>query len=70
MLFGTVTSFAYGISMLFGCRIIFLIVRCKDGGEVDVKGCGRLSIHDGLLDVAWFCVCTLAGYECKLGGGG
>jgi hypothetical protein len=41
---------------------------------VDVVGCGRLSVHDGLLDVAWFCVCklgaSLAGDECKLGGGG
>ncbi len=29
--------------------------------------------HDGLLDVAWFCVRkggSLAGEECKLGGGG
>jgi hypothetical protein len=24
--------------------------------EVDVAGCGRLSVRDGLLDVAWFCV--------------
>ncbi len=23
---------------------------------MDVKGCGRLSVHDGLLDVAWFCL--------------
>ncbi len=33
-----------------------------------------MSVHDGLLDVAWFCVCklggSLAGKECKLGGGG
>ncbi len=21
---------------------------------MDVEGCGRLSVHDGLLDVAWF----------------
>jgi hypothetical protein len=61
--------------MLFGCRIIFLMVRCKDGGEVDVEGCGRLSVHDGLLEVAWFCVCrlgggSLLGDESKLGGGG
>ncbi len=45
---------------------------CKDGGEVDVEGWGRLSVHDGLLDVAWFCVCKLsgssAGDECKSGG--
>ena len=31
---------------------------------------GRLSVHDGLLVVAWFCVCKLggskAGRECKL----
>ncbi len=41
---------------------------------MDVEGCGRLSVHDGLLGVAWFCVCklcdSLAGDECKLGGGG
>jgi hypothetical protein len=39
-----------------------------------VKGCGRISIHDGLLNVAWFCVCksggSLAGDECKFCGGG
>jgi hypothetical protein len=23
---------------------------------VDVEGCWRVSIHDGLLDVGWFCV--------------
>ncbi len=38
-----------------------------------VDGCGRLSVHDGLLDFAWFCVCkmrsSLAGDECKLGSG-
>ncbi len=38
-----------------------------------VDECGRLSVHDGLLDVAWFCVCklgcSLAGSECKLSGG-
>ena len=37
---------------------------------MEVEGCGRLSVHDGLLDVAWFCVCklvvSLAGDECKL----
>ena len=31
-------------------------------------------VHDGFLDVAWFCVCKLggsmAGDESKLGGGG
>jgi hypothetical protein len=41
---------------------------------VDVGGCGILSVHDGLLVVAWFCVCklgvSLAGDESKLGGGG
>jgi hypothetical protein len=36
-------------------------VCCKDGGEVDVEGCGRLSVYDGLLEVAWFCVCKLVG---------
>ncbi len=49
--------------MLFGCQIFFLVMWCKDGGNVDVERCGRLSVHDGLGDVAWFCVC-------KLGGGG
>ena len=32
--------------MLFGCRIFFLM---------------RLGVHDGSLDVAWFCVCKLGG---------
>ena len=40
---------------------------------MEVEGCGRLSVHDGLLDVAWCCVCklvgSLAGDECKLGDG-
>jgi hypothetical protein len=44
------------------------------GGEVEFEGCGRLSVHDGLLDVAWFCVSklsgSLAGDECKFCGGG
>ena len=26
---------------------------------MDVEGCGRLSVHDGFSDVAWFCVCKL-----------
>jgi hypothetical protein len=55
-------------------RIFFLMVWCKDGGEVDVEGCGRLSIHYGLLDVGWFCVRKLggsmAGDECQFCGGG
>jgi hypothetical protein len=60
--------------MLFGCQIFFLMAWCKDGGEVDFEGCGRLSVHDGLVDVAWFCVRKLGGAlardECKLDGGG
>ena len=47
-----------------------------DGGEVeDVEGCGRLSVHDGLLDVAWF-LCVEVGWfvgggnECTFYGGG
>ena len=32
--------------MLFGCRMFFLM---------------RLSVHDGSLDVAWFCVYKLGG---------
>ncbi len=40
---------------------------------MDGEECERLGVHDGLLDVAWFCVCKLggllAGDECKLGGG-
>jgi hypothetical protein len=32
----------------------FLMVGFQDVGEGDLEGCGRLSIHDGLLDVAWF----------------
>ncbi len=30
---------------------------CKNGGEVDVEGCGRLSEHDGLWNVEGFSVC-------------
>ena len=41
---------------------------------MDVEGYGRWNVHDSLLDVAWFCVRklggSLAGDECKLGGGG
>jgi hypothetical protein len=51
--------------MLFGCRIIFLMVWCKDGGEVGVEGCGRLSVHDGFWDSPLFggvwCKCTCVG---------
>ncbi len=39
----------------------FSMVRCKESGEVYVEGCGRWSVHGGLLDVAWFCVCKLGG---------
>ncbi len=39
-----------------------------------LKDAGRLSLHDGLLDIAWFCVCKLGGSmargECKFCGGG
>ncbi len=31
---------------------------------MDAEGCGRLSVQDGLLDVAWFCVCKLGGFVC------
>jgi hypothetical protein len=55
MLFLALMRFSWLDLMLFGCRI------CKDGGEVDIEGCGRLSVHDGLLNVAWFCVCKLGG---------
>ncbi len=27
----------------------------------DVENCRRLSVHDGLLDVAWFCMCKFGG---------
>ena len=39
---------------------------------MDAEGCGRLSVHDGFLDVAWLCTCkcdSSAGDEYKLGGG-
>ncbi len=26
-----------------------------------VEGCGRLTVHDSLLEVAWFCMCKLGG---------
>jgi hypothetical protein len=32
---------------------------------VDVAGCGRLSAHDGSIDLAWFLVCKLG---CSLAG--
>jgi hypothetical protein len=47
--------------MLLAAEFSILMVGCKDGGEVDVEGCGRFSVQDGLLDVAWFCVCKLGG---------
>ena len=44
----------------------FLAAECSFGW---CDGCGRLSVYDGFLDVAWFCVCAswvvrLAGDEC------
>jgi hypothetical protein len=73
MPFWAVTSFVYEVSCFLvvvryldeiSCFLatefpFFLMVRCKDGGEVDVERGGRLmSVHDGLLDVVWFCVCV------------
>jgi hypothetical protein len=56
--------------MLFGCRLFVLMVGCKEAGELNVEGCGRSRVHDGLLDVAWFCVYklgdSLTGDESKL----
>jgi hypothetical protein len=43
------------------CLIFFLMVWYKDGREVDVEECMRLSAHDIFLEVALFCVCKLAG---------
>ena len=40
--------------MLFSLRMFVLMVLYKDSGEEDVEGYGRLSVHDGLLGVAWF----------------
>ncbi len=37
------------------------MVLCMDSGEVEFEGRGALSVHDGLLDLAWFCVCKLGG---------
>ena len=42
---------------------------------MDVEGWRRLSVHDSLSDVAWFCVCKLGGSlaggeECTFCGGG
>jgi hypothetical protein len=28
-------------------NVLFDGVCCKDGGELDVEGCGRWSVHDG-----------------------
>jgi hypothetical protein len=38
--------------MLFGCQFFRLMVECQEVGEVDVTGCGRSRVHDGLFDVA------------------
>jgi hypothetical protein len=47
-------------------NFLFDGVRCKGGGEVDVEGCGRLSVHDR------FCMrklgYSLAGNICQFGG--
>jgi hypothetical protein len=32
--------------------LIVLMVGCKEVGDVDVEGCGRLRVHYSLLDVA------------------
>ncbi len=44
--------FPLGFHALFAVmgfmQFCFLMVWCKDGGEVDVEGCGGLSVHDGL----------------------
>ena len=45
---------------------LVLMVGCKEVGEVDDEGCERLSVHDGLLDVAWF-LCVQVGWF--VGGG-
>ena len=61
------------MSFFLAADFFVLMVGCKEAGEEDVEGCGRLRVHDGLLDVAWFCVYTLggslAGDECKWGCG-
>ena len=53
--------------MLFGCITFFLMcdVRTVERWMLN----GRLSLPDGLLNVAWFCVCKLGGSWAKLGGG-
>jgi hypothetical protein len=46
--------------------VFFLVVSCKDAGEVGVEGYGRLSVHDGLLEVGLFVGGDIL---CKMGGG-
>ncbi len=49
-------------------------VRAEGGKVEDMEGCGRLSVHDGLLDVARF-LCVEVGWfvgqrnDCKFYGG-
>jgi hypothetical protein len=42
------------ISCFLAADLSFLMVSCKDGGEIDVEGYERLSVHNGSL---WF-VCA------------
>jgi hypothetical protein len=55
-LYWVVTSFAYETSCFLAADFFVLMVGCEEVVKGDVKGCGRLRVHDGLLDVAWFCV--------------
>ncbi len=74
MLYWVVTSFVYGMICwfgryemswwdftLFGCLLFRLMLGCEEIGEIDVTGCARLRVYDGLLDVAWFFVYKLGG---------
>ena len=61
------------MSCFFASDVFVLMVVYREVGEVDVEGCGRLRVHDVLLDVAWFCLYklggSLAGDKCKWGSG-
>jgi hypothetical protein len=40
------------MSCFFASDVFVLMVVFREVGEVDVEGCGRLRVHDSLLDVA------------------
>ncbi len=47
-----------------GCRLFFLMVWCKDGGEMDAEGCRRLDVDVNS------CYCVIGGFSRGVGVGG